>query len=128
MQKQCIGWLAPFKNRPHKVEIPKWNDMLFKIVLVTSENDPATPSSMARRVQEQIGKERSILITRYVPASESLFKTASRANDLLVRAGAGHTSWFQPGHHDNDDGETQTAIDDYLLKLHYPEDRKVYDS
>ena len=128
MRMQCVGWPAPSRSRPHEVKIPRWDDQLFKIVLVTSENDPATPSSMARRVQEQIGKERSIFITRHVLASEPLFNTTSRANDLLVRAGAGHTSWFQPGRHDNDDGETQTAIDDYLLKLHYPEDGKVYDS
>ena len=74
MQQQCVGWPAPSRNRPHKIDIPKWNDGLFKIVLVTSENDPATPRSMAKRVQEQIGKERSFLITRCVSRVTHEFK------------------------------------------------------
>ena len=62
-QHQCIGWPAPVRNPPHRVEIP-YSEKLPHILLVTSVYDPASAWSMGIDVRDEIGQGRAVLVTR----------------------------------------------------------------
>ena len=71
-QHMCVGWPAPVRNPPHKIDIPR-SENLPHILLVNALYDPATPYPMAVNLRNEIGKDRAALVTRYVHLHRSDF-------------------------------------------------------
>lgn len=102
-QWQCIGWPAPKRNPPHKIDIPR-NSSMPTTFLIATEYDPATPLAMAVNLREQIGKDRAVLAVR--------------------KNAAGHAAYFQP---DAQGGKALAAMNEYLLTGKAPAQGTIYD-
>ncbi|KAK5166125.1 uncharacterized protein LTR77_008386 [Saxophila tyrrhenica] len=103
VQQACAGLPPPTRNPPHAVDIPR--SMSFPTVLiVTTVCDPMTPMSWAMGFHEEIGKDRSVLVTRDA---------------------TGHTTYFAPEAYN---GSTVRAMNEYLLALKVPEQSVVFDT
>lgn len=96
-QSYCIGWTSPPTNTQHTLN-PKKVAKLPKIMLVNALWDPSTSIAWANSLRLEI------------PSSV-----------LIIRNGAGHTSYFSGG-------KTSAAMDDFFLTGNLPADCTMFDS
>ncbi|KAG9235189.1 hypothetical protein BJ875DRAFT_483477 [Amylocarpus encephaloides] len=96
-QAQCTGWAAPATNTNHALK-PKKIAQLPELLLVNSLWDPSTSIVWANLLREQLLSAR-----------------------LVLRKGAGHTSYFAAG-------ETSRAMDGFLLRGELPEQGTTFKS
>ena len=96
-QSSCIGWVSPATNTRHVLD-PNQVAKLPPILLVNALWDPSTSIAWANALRLEI------------PSSV-----------LILRNGAGHTSYFIPG-------QTSAAINAYLLTGDLPAQGTTFDS
>ncbi|KAI0883539.1 alpha/beta-hydrolase [Annulohypoxylon maeteangense] len=96
IQTSCIGWPAPLSNPPKKI-VYKGETTILQ---AQSTFDPSTSYAWGLGLHAELGDEKSV---------------------LLVRDGAGHTSYLRGG-------ATTAAINEYFLNLTLPEPGTVLDS
>ena len=99
---QCVGWPAPKRNPPHRIDVP--GTLQTNILLVTNLYDSRTPLAMAVQLQQEIRLDRAVLVARNA---------------------VGHSVYHQP---DAFDGPTVKAMDRYLLTGETPEQGTVFDN